>query len=216
MAIRCYEQGGKFVRRLDPTYLDRFVGILAMDILLTTLARFYGLAEDGAGHLVTINENKGARAAEGRVGGTAPGEADLLFFSLGTGQVVRRVELADVIADKERSKCRFLTRGLQGLVITDLGMDCVYVLDPATRGVTMFGGAGSGPGRCADTLHLHLEPAPSTSICTCTCTCRFSDPAGLAVDSQGNMLVADSRNHRLCLHDPKGNFLTQVFLVFSF
>ena len=131
--------------------------ILAMDILLTTLARFYGLAEDGAGHLVTINENKGARAAEGRGGGTAPGEADLLFFSLGTGQVVRRVELADVIADKERSKCRFLTRGLQGLVITDLGMDCVYVLDPATRGVTMFGGAGSGPGRCADTLHMHLH-----------------------------------------------------------
>jgi len=170
VAIRCYEQCGKFVRRLDPTYLDRF----------------YGLAEDGAGHLVTINENKGARA-ECRAGGTAPGEADLLFFSLSTGQVVRRVELADVIADKERSKCRFLTRGLHGLVITDLGMDRVYVLDPATRGVTMFGGAGSGPG-------------------------RFADPAGLAVDSQGNMLVADSRNHRLCLHDPRGNFLTQVKL----
>ena len=62
----------------------------------------------------------------------------MLFFNLSTGSLVKRVELADVIADKEKSKCRcfkvvepcyqqeyrFLTRGLNGsLVITDLGMD---------------------------------------------------------------------------------------------
>merc|ERR1719494_1189243 len=40
----------------------------------------------------------------------------------------------------------------------------------------------------------------------------FKDPAGLAVDSMGNMLIADSRNHRLCLHDFKGRFLTEVKL----
>lgn len=65
----------------------------------------------------------------------------MLFFNLSTGSLVKRVELADVIADKEKSKCRckkvvepryqrvarFLTRGFSGsLVITDLGMDrCV-------------------------------------------------------------------------------------------
>jgi len=86
-------------------------------------------------------------------------ESDLLFFNLTTGCLVKRVELGEVIADKERSKCRFLTRGLKGsLVITDLGMDRVYILDLVTKGVSMFGHSGSGPG-C------------------------FKDPAGLAVDS---------------------------------
>ena len=30
----------------------------------------------------------------------------MLFFNLTTGSLVKRVELGDVIADKERSKCR--------------------------------------------------------------------------------------------------------------
>ena len=38
----------RFQRRLDPTYLDRF----------------FGLAEDNEGRLVTINENKGGRVRE--------------------------------------------------------------------------------------------------------------------------------------------------------
>ena len=63
----------------------------------------------------------------------------------------------------------------------------VYILDLVTKGVKMFGHTGSGPG-C------------------------FKDPAGLAVDSVGNMLVADSKNHRLCLHDSNGRFLTEVKL----
>jgi len=171
LTVRCYDRVGRFQRRLDPTFLDRF----------------YGLAEDNEGRLVTINENKGGRVRE-KNDGTRAGESDLLFFNLSTGSLVKRVELADVIADKEKSKCRFLTRGLNGsLVITDLGMDRVYILDLVTKGVNMFGHTGSGPG-C------------------------FNDPAGLAVDSVGNMLVADSRNHRLCLHDPNGRFLTEVKL----
>ena len=32
----------------------------------------------------------------------------MLFFNLSTGSLVKRVELADVIADKEKSKCRCL------------------------------------------------------------------------------------------------------------
>jgi hypothetical protein len=168
VAIRCYDPAGRFQHRLDPLYLDQF----------------FGLAEDNDGHIVTINENKG-RAGVAREGGTRPGEVDLLFFSLATGQLVRRVELADVIADQRRSKCRFLTWGRGSLVITDLGLDTVYMLDPATKAVTVFGRPGGGPG-C------------------------FNDPAGLVVDGVGNMLVADSKNHRLCLHGPGGEFLTEV------
>merc|ERR1719206_1561191 len=110
------------------------------------------------------------------------GKGNKPYISLPKGKGIK-LSIAE-----ERSKCRFLTRGLKGsLVITDLGMDRVYILDLVTKGVSMFGHSGSGPG-C------------------------FKDPAGLAVDSMGNMLIADSRNHRLCLHDFKGRFLTEVKL----
>merc|ERR1719233_2408628 len=70
LTVRCYDRVGRFQRRLDPTFLDRF----------------YGLAEDNEGRLVTINENKGGRVREKNEGtrykGTRywAGESDLLFF----------------------------------------------------------------------------------------------------------------------------------------
>ena len=54
---------GRFQRRLDPTFLDRF----------------YGLAEDNEGRLVTINENKGGRVRE-RSDGTRCIEIDFFFM----------------------------------------------------------------------------------------------------------------------------------------
>ena len=35
---------------------------------------------------------------------------------------------------------------------------------------------------------------------------EFRDPAGLVVDQLGNMIVADSRNHRLQVFNKKGSF----------
>lgn len=35
---------------------------------------------------------------------------------------------------------------------------------------------------------------------------QLSDPAGLVVDTVGNIIVADSRNHRLCLYNMVGEF----------
>jgi len=168
--IRVYDNCGNFQCNLDCYYMNRF----------------YGLAEDGAGHLITINENKGRQEKVKQLG-TKVGESDLLYFSLRTGQLIKRIELSDVILDKKISKCRFLTLGRGKLIITDLGLDRVYILDLVTKGVLMFGKHGSGPG-C------------------------FNDPAGLAVDSVGNMIVADSRNHRVCLHDKVGKFLKVVTL----
>ena len=46
-----------------------------------------------------------------------------------------RIEMEDIIANKAMSKCRFLTYQLGKLYITDLGLDCVYVLDPVTNTV---------------------------------------------------------------------------------
>ena len=63
------------------------------------------------------------------------------------------------------------------LLITEMGMDYVYTLDLDTNMVAVCGKTGSG---C------------------------FNDPAGLVVDSKGNWLKADSRNHRLCVYTGQG------------
>ena len=55
----------------------------------------------------------------------------------------------------------------------DLGLDCVYVINTGnSNDARMFGGRGKGIG-------------------------EFRDPTGIEVDDAGNMVVVDSRNHRL-------------------
>ena len=77
VTIRFYDNFGKFQRNLDSSYIDQC----------------YGLAEDQeSGHLVTINENKKI-LDDTREGGTNLGEADLLYFSLTTGELVKRIQL---------------------------------------------------------------------------------------------------------------------------
>eukprot|EP00092_Neocalanus_flemingeri_P030596 GFUD01033220.1.p1 GENE.GFUD01033220.1~~GFUD01033220.1.p1 ORF type:complete len:644 (+),score=221.26 GFUD01033220.1:60-1991(+) len=135
----------------------------------------FGLAQNKEDMLITIMETM------------RPRRTDLLFFDLKTGELSRKIEMNDIISDKTRSKCRFLTYQLDKLYITDLGLDCVYILDPVTVSVKVFGCSGSGPG-------------------------QLSDPAGLVVDSVGNMVVADSRNHRLCLFNQEGKFVCNLSL----
>ena len=45
---------------------------------------------------------------------------------------MKKIKMADIIPNKAMSKCRFLTYQLGKLYITDLGLDCVYILDPST------------------------------------------------------------------------------------
>ena len=52
---------------------------------------------------------------------TKPMETDILFFKIETGQVVRRIELAEIIDDKANSKCRFLACDGKRLYVVDLG-----------------------------------------------------------------------------------------------
>jgi len=135
----------------------------------------YGLAQDKEGRLITIMESR------------KPRKTDLLFFDLSTGELVKKIEMEDIIANKGMSKCRFLTYELGKLYITDLGLDCVYILDPVTINAKVFGSSGSDPG-------------------------QFCDPAGLVVDIVGNMIVADSKNHRLCVFSAEGKFVCHVSL----
>eukprot|EP00092_Neocalanus_flemingeri_P020008 GFUD01021668.1.p1 GENE.GFUD01021668.1~~GFUD01021668.1.p1 ORF type:complete len:656 (+),score=243.87 GFUD01021668.1:86-2053(+) len=170
-------QSGQFVVRDD----NRLQVFSPTGTYLRTLwqdkgqAKCYGLAQDKEGRLVTIMDTRRQK------------KTDLLFFDLDTGKLARKIEMDDIITDKSRSKCRFLTYELGKLYITDLGLDCVYVLDPTTISVKVFGSTGSGPG-------------------------QVSDPAGLVVDTMGNIIVADSRNHRLCLFSMEGKYVCNLSL----
>ena len=98
-------------------------------------------------------------------------------------------DLGGIIKDRSKSKCRFLTVSKKKIYVTDLGLDLIYILEVGEgRSVVdrrVFGGHGSG------------------SEC-------FRDPAGVIVDQVGNMVIADSRNHRLCLYDSNTNYRGEV------
>jgi len=149
----------------------------------------FGLAEDDQGRLVTLNWSNPRGSGNGKGGGglTSKGETDVFFINVKDGQVVKRIELGDIIQDKRNSKCRFLCFNNGKLYITDLGLDCVYVLDPVTNDVKPFGATGSGVG-------------------------QFKDPAGLVCDDIGNMIVVDSKNHRLQLFNKENKVVCPLAL----
>ena len=67
-----------------------------------------------------------------------------------------------------------------------MGLDCVYVIPTNSRDdASMFGGRGKGPG-------------------------KFRDPTGIEVDDSGNMVVVDSRNHRLQVFNNEAEFVGYV------
>lgn len=140
------------------------------------LGRCFGLATNGKGRLFTINTNY--RGEKGNM--TEKGETDIFVFDVESGELKKRIELADMIpAERKReSKCRFLAYKRSRLHIADLGLNCVYVYNMNTNISRFFGKSGRGIG-------------------------EFGDPAGIALDSQGNMIVADARNHRLQLFSKK-------------
>ncbi len=100
-----------------------------------------------------------------------------------------RIQLCDVIGGgaSERSKCRFLHHRGHKLYISDLGLDRVYVLDLESAHAHTFGSSGRGGG-------------------------QFSDPAGVAVDRRGWMLVSDAANDRLQVKSE----ITRLALVIFF
>ena len=79
-------------------------------------------------------------------------------------------------------------------------------MDLVTKGVKMFGHTGSGPGCFRDPAGLAVDRLP----CSVSIFLARATPF-----SVGNMLVADSKNHRLCLHDSNGRFLTEVIVMWG-
>ena len=97
-------------------------------------------------------------------------------------QIIQRIELADIISDKNLSKCRFLHFGNRKLFVVDLGLNCVYVMNLEDMKTRTFGKMGKREG-------------------------QFVDPAGLVTDSFGNFIVADAGNNRLQASQLKSIFM---------
>jgi len=127
-----------------------------------------------------------AEDEEGRVATIKEGKGEaieLLFFDLKSKSVTRRLDIGHALTDRTNSKCRFLAIKRGKFYISDLGLHHIYVMD-STSGLLLLkvGKFGSEAG-CLD------------------------NPAGLAVDDHGNMLVADSKNHRISVFSSKGDFI---------
>ena len=103
----------------------------------------------------------------------------LLFIDLKKDDVVLK---RDLVKDRVGgSKCRFLSHAKGKLYVTDLGLNKIYVVDvkSGVSGRTIGGTANDG----------------------------LNDPAGVGVDEEGGLMVADSRNHRICLFSAAGRSL---------
>jgi len=145
-----------------------------------TIDRCFGLAEDGEGRIITINQNPSSVVKI-----TAANSTDVFFIDKLTSRVVKRIEMVDLIEDAmvmlgtlepDMSACRFLTHSNKRLYVVDHGLDCIFILNEDGTESELFGSRGTKGG-------------------------EFRDPAGLVVDECGTMMVADSRNHRLQLID---------------
>jgi len=117
---------------------------------------------------------------------TRPKSFKLIFTDVETCQPKKEVALHDIIPRENiaASLCKFLTCHQGRIYITDLGLNLVYVFNLEESDVMIFGGNEKSG--------------------------QFSDPAGLVVDGDGWMIVADSKNHRLCLFNDKGEFEGRV------
>ena len=64
-----------------------------------------------------------------------------------------------------------------------MGLDCVYIINSEDNSeACMFGSRGKSPG-------------------------QFRDPTGIEIDNAGNMVVVDSRNHRLQVFNSEAEFV---------
>lgn len=143
-----------------------------------TFGRFYGVASDGRGNIITINTNP--EGIDKCI--TKKDETDILVIDFENDIVIEKIELVDIIVDKDKSACRFLQCNGRKIYVVDLGLNLVYVLSVGTPNVKSFGKTGK-------------------------LSSQWQDPAGIAVDSFGNMIIADACNNRIQVYDKHRNYL---------
>ena len=139
---------------------------------------YRGLAEDNEGRIVTINNNNPTYTL-GKGTRTKRGHTDIFYFTK-AGELVKTVELADLVREEMRQKsmCLYLGYSENKLFIVDKGLSricCIFGQDGKEE-AAVFGDCGNQQD-------------------------ELEDPAGIAVDEHGNSIVVDSGNNRLQLID---------------
>lgn len=174
---------GRFVVRDDNglQMFDEEGSFLRTVVPKGVLGMCFGLATDGRGHIYTINTN---RRGETECM-TKKGETDILIISAESGQIVEQIQLVDVISDNKKTQCKFLHCDGINLFISDLGLNVVYIMSLGSGTVRSFGKTGDKIG-------------------------QFKDVAGIAADSEGNILVVDACNNRIQVFNSKKQFIGMV------
>ena len=109
----------------------------------------------------------------------------LHFIDIEKDEMVLKTEL---VRDRSAgSKCRFLSHAKGYLYVTDLGLNKIYKVDSKSGETRMTIGGKS--------------------------EASLNDPAGVGVDENGGLLVADSRNHKIRIFSADGRFLPQLLIV---
>ncbi|KAL7647094.1 UNVERIFIED_CONTAM: hypothetical protein RMT77_002352 [Armadillidium vulgare] len=111
---------------------------------------------------------------------------NIVFIDVTTGNMVKKIPVIDAVKPDQQctSKPRFITfRHPSTLLVVDLGLDKVFIINVRTGIVVKsFGSSGNGIG-------------------------QFRDPSGIACEADGFILVGDSRNHRIQIFTPCGEFV---------
>jgi len=157
-------------------YNGNFLKTLFVDKLDTCR----GMVLDSTGRVVVIN-----RCFSGDQGMlTGQGQTDILYIDVEKEKVVKRVEMIDILEDKNKSDCKALGFFMDKLFVVDSGLDCIYTLfhEDGEDQAEMYGSPGRGEG-------------------------QFSGLAVVVVDDEGTLLISDSRNNRMQLVGSDWEFL---------
>jgi len=129
-----------------------------------------GMTLDEGQILVIIN--KCLPGDQGKL--TLPGETDLFYLDISLGEVVKRVQMVDIIDDASHSRCQSLCIFDEKLHIVDNGLDCIYSL-----------------------FYQDGEDQAEVFGCRGREEAQFSGISCIALDFEGSMLISDMRNNRI-------------------
>ena len=117
---------------------------------------------------------------------TKCGQTDLLYISLETGRIVKRLEMEDILGEEAvESRCSFvfiqvmMVFGQFSLTIS-LQEDCLHISDPGLGHV----------------YSLYQEEGEVQAL-VCGGPEQWQGPGGVAGDTRGGLLVADTGHDRL-------------------
>ena len=196
-------------------WMDRLAGTQSSDEIFTrpfSLNQPYGIAVDSKGSVYIADQKVGAififnpetrnvdmiknsiHAHFGRIIGLAMDDNDRLFVS---DPGLRHV----LIFNKEHKAEDVITEGLvnPGGLALDTHNRLLYVADAELDQILVYD---------ADTLKPVRKMGTTGHKHELTSQGDFSKPAGLAVDPEGNLYVADTWNNRIQIFDADGNFIS--------